>query len=344
MSNHKIAGVAGLVLVPFENFRTTGFWNLFQGFQYYYGQVIRKASDSLWGKVTCLPGCITMMRTHHPAVVAACDRYNKLPSKDFIFQVKNRLQGTDRRYTNCVLQYSLDTLLVVDMMSDCFTVPPQSMGHFKSQRKRWTSNAITGTWFLMVGSNVPFYTRILCFVDIFRIHTSLTRFVGSCRFFYALISGDMILSSVQIAMLVLVLLVPYVFFLSTIVWRGKYGRFLFVGSIISKLVSPFITIYIFMYAMYFFNDLNWGKTHGSQPTDDTTRATEESTAFDMESSVSDLSSGPSAFGELSSDPSPYGDLEPAPRLVRSSSMGSESSGESNAEDFVQHSSLGPTTL
>ena len=67
-------------------------------------------------------------------------------------------------------------------------------------------------------------------------------------------------------MIVLVLALPYVFFVSTILPRGRYGLFLFAGSMLSKLFSPFITIYIFLYAMYYFNDLNWGKTHGSQPT------------------------------------------------------------------------------
>jgi len=266
LSNDKIAGVAGLVLVPFDGFRKAGFWNLFQGFQYYYGQVIRKASESLWGKVTCLPGCITMMRAQHPAVVAACDRYNKLPSSDFIFQVKNRLQGTDRRYTNCVTQYSRDTYLVVDMQADCYTVPPQSMTHFRSQRKRWTSNAITGNWFLIFGTNVPSYTRTFCAVDVFRIHTSITRFVCTVRFFSALSSGGTVLTNFQVAMLVMVLLFPYLFFLSTLLKRGRYGMFLLVGSIISKICSPFITIYIFVYAMQHFNDLTWGKTHGSGPT------------------------------------------------------------------------------
>jgi chitin synthase len=267
ISNEKIAAVAGLVLVPFESFSGTGFWNFFQGFQYYYGQVVRKASESLWGKVTCLPGCITMVRAQHPAVVAACDRYNKLPSSNFIFQVKNRLQGTDRRYTNCVTQYSADTYLVVDMWSDCFTVPPQSMEHFRSQRKRWTSNAITGNWFLMLGTSVPWYTRCLCAVDIFRIHTSVTRFCCTIQFFYALIGVGATLTNLQIAMLALVIALPYCFFLSTIVTRGKYGAFLLAGSLISKVFSPFITIYIFVYAMLNFADLTWGKTHGSQSTD-----------------------------------------------------------------------------
>eukprot|EP00516_Mucochytrium_quahogii_P003687 CAMPEP_0203745170 /NCGR_PEP_ID=MMETSP0098-20131031/996_1 /ASSEMBLY_ACC=CAM_ASM_000208 /TAXON_ID=96639 /ORGANISM=" , Strain NY0313808BC1" /LENGTH=764 /DNA_ID=CAMNT_0050632879 /DNA_START=174 /DNA_END=2468 /DNA_ORIENTATION=- len=261
MCNKKIAAVSGLVLVPFEGFRKTGFWNLFQGFQYYYGQVIRKATESMWGKTTCIPGCINMMNIKDPAVIEACERYNKLPSADFIFQMKNRLQGTDRRYTNCVMQYSKDTYLVLDMESYCYTIPPQSFNHFRSQRKRWTSNAITGNFFLIFGKNIPFYTRFLCFVDIFRIHTSVTRFINTCM----LMANISQITMAQIYMIIVVLVVPYLYFVFTILHRRKYGFFLLVGSWVSKVASPFITIYIFLYAMWHFNDVNWGVSHGSQP-------------------------------------------------------------------------------
>lgn len=158
-SNKSVAAVAGMVLVPFKNF---GFWNMFQGFQYYYGQVVRRATESLWGKVTCLPGAITMVNTHHPAVQAACECYSKLPSSNFLFQIKNRLQGTDRRLTNSIFQHSNDTHLVLDKTAHCYTVPPQSLVHFRSQRTRWISNVITGNWYLLVGTNVPL--QLVCSV------------------------------------------------------------------------------------------------------------------------------------------------------------------------------------
>ena len=94
-------------------------------------------------------------------------------------------------------------------------------------------------------------------------YTFVTRIACTIQFFKALFGGQAELTSLQIVMLILVLCLPYMFFLSTIVHRGRYGAFLFVGSVISKIVSPVIT-----YAMAYFNDLNWGKTHGSQPTHD----------------------------------------------------------------------------
>lgn len=258
LGNKKIAGVCGLVLVE----KKKGFWNYFQAYQYSYGQIIRKATESVWGKVTCIPGCIGMVNVNHDAIVQACDRYNKLPSKDFIFQYKNRLQGTDRRYTNCVLQHSKDTYILLDMQSVSFTEPPQSFSHFRSQRKRWTSNAITGNFFLVFGKNIPFYTRMNCFVDIVRIHTSFTRFASTIQFFMNINDVE----QQQVVMLFVVIALPYLFFLCSIVYLFKidYVCFLLLGSFMSKIASPFITLYIFTYAMIYFNDLTWGKTHGTE--------------------------------------------------------------------------------
>jgi len=39
--------------------------------------------------------------------------------------------------------------------------------------------------------------------------------------------------------------------------------FLFWGSVLSKFVSPFITVYIFLYCLVNFEDLSWGVSHGA---------------------------------------------------------------------------------
>jgi len=257
-SNAKISGCTGIVLVPKEYC----FWSLYQGFQYYYGQLIRRLTESYWGKPTCMPGCTNMINVGHDCIIEAASRYQKLPTKNYIFQIKNRLQGTDRRYTNCVLQYSKDVRIVTDSASHCFTIPPQSFRHFRSQRKRWTSNAITGYYFLLTGENLPWYVRLLAFIDLFRIHTSITR----------LISTGILLShihEVKLAQLIGMLVVfgiPNIFFFFHLIkFKGPkgYSLFLFTGGILSKFVSPFISVYMFLYCLFYFTDVSWGKTHGN---------------------------------------------------------------------------------
>lgn len=257
-SNPRISGATGIVLVP----REYGFWSLYQGFQYYYGQLIRRLTESYWGKPTCMPGCTNMINVGHECIIEASSRYQKLPSKKYIFQIKNRLQGTDRRYTNCVLQHSKDVLIVTDSDSHCFTIPPQSFSHFRSQRKRWTSNAITGYYFLVAGSNIPWYVRVLAMVDLFRIHTSKARLFSTA----VLITHIHELGLVQFIGMGIVFFIPYMFFIYHIVtFKGPkgYALFLFTGGVLSKFVSPFITVYIFLYCLFYFTDVSWGKSHGA---------------------------------------------------------------------------------
>jgi len=254
-SNHKISAVTGIVLVAKEY----SFWSLFQGFQYYYGQLIRRLTESYWGKPTCMPGCTNMVNISHDCIIEASTRYQKLPSKNYLFQVKNRLQGTDRRYTNCVLQFSKYVRLVTDQESLCYTIPPQSFIHFRSQRKRWTSNAITGYFFLLFGSNIQWYVRCLAVIDLFRIHTSITRLVSTFLFLIHIKE----IKTIQIIMMCLVFGIPYLFFIFHAIKMKGYGFFLFWGSVLSKFVSPFITVYIFLYCLVNFEDLSWGVSHGA---------------------------------------------------------------------------------
>lgn len=266
-SNPQISAVTGMVLVPAHY----GFWSLFQGFQYFYGQLVRRLTESMWGKPTCMPGCTNMVNVSHDCIIEASTRYRKLPSRTHIFQVKNRLQGTDRRYTNCVLQHSRDVRLVTDGKAHCFTIPPQSFDHFRSQRKRWTSNAITGYFFLLVGSNIPWFVRFLAAIDLFRIHTCITRLVSTCL----LLSNIKNLSMTQIIMMVVVFGIPYLFFIFHVIQWKRYGLFLFTGSVVSKFVSPFITVYNFLYCIYYFTDISWGLSHGALGGDTAVKVTDD---------------------------------------------------------------------
>ena len=83
----------------------------------------------------------------------------------------------------------------------------------------------------------------------------------SIEFFAAVIEAGMPLQT--LLLLVVVLFIPYLFFIYCIIPYGRYGPFLWTGSIVSKLFAPFITIYIFCYALYKFDDIGWGVSHGA---------------------------------------------------------------------------------
>ena len=54
----NVTAACGLVMVDFSG-HCGGFWNIYQNFQYLYGQYIRRNVENIIARVTCLPGCIT---------------------------------------------------------------------------------------------------------------------------------------------------------------------------------------------------------------------------------------------------------------------------------------------
>ncbi|EKJ71812.1 hypothetical protein FPSE_07997 [Fusarium pseudograminearum CS3096] len=60
-NNQNAIAACGLVLVELEPGYEWSVWNLYQQFQYTFGQYVRRRAEHYIGKVTCLPGCITMI-------------------------------------------------------------------------------------------------------------------------------------------------------------------------------------------------------------------------------------------------------------------------------------------
>lgn len=71
------------------------------------------------------------------------------------------------------------------------------------------------------------------------------------------------MAMIQVVMMAIVFGIPYIMFVYHIIKLKKYGWFLFVGSVLSKFVSPFITVYNFLYCIYNFPDISWGLSHGA---------------------------------------------------------------------------------
>ncbi|RYP67121.1 hypothetical protein DL771_007446 [Monosporascus sp. 5C6A] len=82
------------------------FWSLHQQFQYTFSQFVQRRAEGHIGKVTCLPGCVTMIAVHKES-----DR--RYPE-----------QGTERRLTFAMLSqgHNLSTLFVPKAVSE--TVAP----------------------------------------------------------------------------------------------------------------------------------------------------------------------------------------------------------------------------
>ncbi|KAI4853821.1 hypothetical protein E4T44_00601 [Aureobasidium sp. EXF-8845] len=137
----KAITARGLILVDLEPGAEWSSWNLYQQFQF-----VRRQAEGAWGKVICLPGCITMIAVR-PEMAGAMRKYaapvTAYPAPDISLLSQSK---------------DLHTLFVPTAVSE--TVAPQSLKHYLSQRRRWGSNAYFNNYFYFAGENMILVTRL----------------------------------------------------------------------------------------------------------------------------------------------------------------------------------------
>ncbi|CAI6330377.1 unnamed protein product [Periconia digitata] len=235
----------GLVLVELEPGFEWSFWNLYQQFQYSYGKYVRRQAESYIGKVTCLPGCITMIAVRDE-MAGAIRKYAEPITKYPVVFHQVQYLGTDRRLTYSMLSQNskLHTLFVSNAISE--TIAPQSLQHYLSQRRRWGSNAYFNNYFYFMGEKMILISRISALIDIARLSMVYYRVLNTALFLKGLTENVSILSLMP---LMIVAYLPTVWYLMTIFTLEKElqkrAHKLMIGLCINKIISYFITVMIF---------------------------------------------------------------------------------------------------
>lgn len=149
---------------------------LLQVYEYFISHFLAKAFESLFGSVTCLPGCFSMFRirtpdTHKPLFVANSVLEEYAENRVDTLHTKNLLHlGEDRYLTTLVLKHfgSYKTIFVRD--AKAMTAAPEDWGVLLSQRRRWINSTVHNLYELI---NTPglcgfclFSMRFIVFIDL----------------------------------------------------------------------------------------------------------------------------------------------------------------------------------
>ncbi|KAF2440226.1 glycosyltransferase family 2 protein [Karstenula rhodostoma CBS 690.94] len=254
---HAIAA-CGLVFVELEPGFEWSFWNLYQQFQYTYGQYVRRRAESFVGKVTCLPGCITMIAVRDE-MAGAIRKYAEPITSFPVVQHQVQYLGTDRRLTYSMLSQSkkLHTIFVPEAISE--TIAPQSLQHYLSQRRRWGSNAYFNNYYYWMGRNMILVTRIAAAVDIIRLSMVYYRIVNTALFIKSLAKG---VSIMELLPMIIVAYLPIAWYTFTVLVLEpelrRRAHKLFIGFCIDKLISYFISVTIFTKVLKNLGSQVWG--------------------------------------------------------------------------------------
>lgn len=120
---------------------------MIQVYEYYISHHLAKAFESLFGSVTCLPGCFCMYRLRStknvPLLVsnAVIDEYAE-NAVDTLHK-KNLLSlGEDRYLTTLMMKHFSTHKLCFTPDAMCLTVAPDKWSVLLSQRRRWINSTV----------------------------------------------------------------------------------------------------------------------------------------------------------------------------------------------------------
>lgn len=126
----------------------SSFVTMMQVYEYYISHNLTKAFESLFGSVTCLPGCFSMYRiraaeTGKPLFVSReiVEAYSEI--RVDTLHMKNLLHlGEDRYLTTLLLKFHSKYKTKFIFRAHAWTIAPDSWKVFMSQRRRWINSTV----------------------------------------------------------------------------------------------------------------------------------------------------------------------------------------------------------
>ncbi|RKO91478.1 chitin synthase-domain-containing protein [Blyttiomyces helicus] len=240
-----------------------------QVFEYYISHHLGKAFESVFGGVTCLPGCFCMYRIkvrkgpggqHTVPLLVNTDVVEEYSENvvDTLHKKNLLLLGEDRFLTTLMLHSFPKRKMVFVPQAVCHTVVPDEFKVLLSQRRRWINSTVHNLLELV---RVRHLCGIFCFSMQFIIALELIGTVvlpAAIVFLFYLIISAIATGSAQTTPLVLLLLtlgLPGVLIVITtrklvyVAWMGIY-----------LLALPIWNFVLPVYAFWHFDDFTWGET------------------------------------------------------------------------------------
>ncbi|KAI0394345.1 glycosyltransferase family 2 protein [Xylariaceae sp. FL0594] len=260
-NNSKIAGICGETGLQNEE-RT--WWSMIQVYEYYISHHLSKAFESLFGSVTCLPGCFTMYR------LRTADRGRPLIISDNVIREysvcnvdtlhkKNLLAlGEDRFLTTIMTKHFPQMSYKFLPDAYCQTAAPEKWSVLLSQRRRWINSTIHNLFELMLLKDMCgfccFSMRFVVFFDLFGtlILPATTVYLG--YLIYVLASHTGPIPYISLAILAGVYGLQAIIFILKRQWQH-------VGWIIIYLLAfPIFSFILPIYSFWNQDNFTWGNT------------------------------------------------------------------------------------
>jgi chitin synthase len=238
---------------------------MIQVYEYFISHHMAKAFESLFGTVTCLPGCFCMYRVRAPNKSTPL-LINNLVLEDYsqntveTLHDKNLLHlGEDRYLTTLMLKHFPKYKMVFTADAQCETNVPDQWKVLVSQRRRWINSTVHNLFELIRLDQLCgfccFSMRFVVMLDLFAtlVMPATLIYLGYVLYQIAT-SAENTLPLVTIGLLIGGYALQVIIF----TLKGKYEH---IGWLVIYILAiPVFSFYLPLYSFWHFDDFSWGNT------------------------------------------------------------------------------------
>lgn len=173
---------------------------MIQVYEYYISHHLTKAFESLFGSVTCLPGCFSVYRIRtadkgRPVIISSLviDEYAE-PNVDTLHKKNLFSLGEDRYLTTLMMKHFPQYKMKFSPDAIAHTIAPSSWSVLLSQRRRWINSTVHNLVELLFLPEMCgfccFSMRWIVFIDLLGTLVSSLRFSFQSSKEWTTLTGD----------------------------------------------------------------------------------------------------------------------------------------------------------
>jgi len=237
---------------------------MIQVYEYYISHCLTKAFESLFGSVTCLPGCYSMYRirsseTGKPLFVSkeVVDGYSAI--RVDTLHMKNLLHlGEDRYLTTLLLKHHPTYKTKFIFNAHAWTIAPESWAVFLSQRRRWINSTVHNLIELIPLQQLCgfccFSMRFIVFIDLL---STVIQPVTVAYIVYLIVWLSLDTSIIPFTAFILL---GAIYGLQIIIFVLRRKWEMIGWMIVYLLATPVFSLGLPLYAFWHMDDFSWGNT------------------------------------------------------------------------------------
>ncbi|KAK5175665.1 uncharacterized protein LTR77_000804 [Saxophila tyrrhenica] len=237
---------------------------MMQVYEYYISHNLTKAFESLFGSVTCLPGCFTMYRIRaaesgKPLFVSREIVQDYSEVRVDTLHAKNLLHlGEDRFLTTLLLKHHAKYKTKYIMRAHAWTIAPDSWAVFMSQRRRWINSTVHNLIELIPLQQLCgfccFSMRFVVFLDL------LSTVVQPVIVAYIIYLIVVVIQNPDTVPITAFILLGAIYGLQGIIFIVRRKWEMIGWMLIYVVATPVFAFCLPLYSFWYMDDFSWGNT------------------------------------------------------------------------------------